>query len=80
MLGSADTKWGDGLSGLARAFFLADARSLLVSHWAIWDDAAERLTTATVKNFQAGRAEALRQAMLALMNDQSTPRFAHRAA
>lgn len=73
-----------GLSGLARAFFLAGARSLLVSHWPVWDDTAGRITTATVKGFQAnpaqGRAEALRQAALALMSDTSDPRFAHPAA
>jgi len=50
----------------------------------VWDDAAGRTTTASVKGSQskpaAGRAEALRQAMLALMNDTASPRFAHPAA
>jgi len=69
---------------LARAFFLAGARSMLVSHWPVWDDVAARITTTTVTNFQAaratGRAEALRRAMLAIMDDGSEPRFAHPAA
>jgi CHAT domain-containing protein/Tfp pilus assembly protein PilF len=89
ILSACNTAAGDvpgakGLSGLARAFFLAGAKSLLVSHWSVWDDAAERLTTETVRNFQAnpqaGRAQALRQSMLSLMNDASAPRFAHPAA
>lgn len=81
---AADKPGASGLSGLARAFFLAGARSLLVSHWPVWDDVASRLTTTTVKNFQAdpraGRADALRKAMLDIMNDKSSPRFAHPAA
>ena len=81
---AGDSPGAKGLSGLARAFFLAGARSLLVSHWPVWDDAAGRITTTAVKSFQAnpaqGRAEALRQAALALMADPSSPRFAHPAA
>ena len=38
---------GDALSGLARAFFYAGARALLVSHWAVDSNAATRLTTST---------------------------------
>ena len=56
-------------SGLARAFFYAGARSLLVSHWRIDSKAATRLTTSTFDimrlNQTIGRAEALRRAMLA---------------
>jgi len=81
---AGDTPGARGLSGLARAFFLAGAKSLLVSHWTVWDDVAERLTTTAVRRFQTnpadGRGEALRQSMLAVMNDTSSPRFAHPAA
>ena len=35
------------LSGLARAFFYANARALLVSHWAVNSEAAVKLTTQT---------------------------------
>jgi CHAT domain-containing protein len=89
ILSACNTAAGDapgarGLSGLARAFFLAGARSLLVSHWPVWDDVASRLTTATVTHHQAARggrrAEALRRATLAVMDDASEPRFAHPAA
>jgi CHAT domain-containing protein len=57
------------LSGLARAFFYAGARALLLSHWRIDSKAATRLATSTFdimnSNQTIGRAEALRRAMLA---------------
>jgi CHAT domain-containing protein/Tfp pilus assembly protein PilF len=65
----------EALSGLARAFFYAGARSLLVSHWGIDSKAATRLTTSTFdimgSNQTIGRAEALRRAMLAYLDDRS---------
>lgn len=55
------------LSGMARAFFYAGARALLVSHWAVGSDAAVKLTTRVFKELKArpkiGRAEALRFSM-----------------
>lgn len=61
---------GEGLSGLASGFFLAGARSLLVSHWPVWSDAATRLTEAMLAEAARSpglpRAEALRRAMLSL--------------
>src|SRR5207244_5038607 len=57
----------EALSGLARAFFYAGARTLLVSHWSVESRAATRLTTATFGHLKAdptiGRAGALRRAM-----------------
>lgn len=38
---------GEGLSGLARAFFYAGARSVMVSHWEVSDAATTTLITAT---------------------------------
>ena len=38
---------GEGLSGLARAFFYAGARSVLVSHWEVSDAATTELITAS---------------------------------
>lgn len=76
----------DGLSGLARSFFYAGARSLLVSHWRVRDDAAVRLTTGAVERWRAGasRADAFRASMRALMADTSldatSQSFAHPAA
>ena len=68
-------------SGLARAFRLAGAGSLLLSHWAVRDDAAAFLTVETIKNAESGmgRAEALRQAQLKLMADRSIAGSAHPA-
>ncbi len=68
----------EALSGLARAFFYAGARALLVSHWAVDSQDAARLATATFGNLKSdpsiGRAEALRRAMLAFLNDPSEER------
>src|SRR5262245_2575496 len=80
---AADKPGAEALSGLARAFFYAGARALLVSHWAVGSKAATRLTTATFGLMHSdpnlGRAEALRRAMLDFMNDASSPLNAHPA-
>lgn len=74
---AGDKPGAEAMSGLARAFFYAGARSLLVTHWAVDSAAATRLTTSTFdlmkKDPAVGRAEALRQAMLAFLNDESSP-------
>jgi CHAT domain-containing protein len=61
----------EALSGLARAFFYAGARALLVSHWSVNSVAAVRLVTGAIgrmtANNKLGRAEALRQSMLSLI-------------
>ncbi len=73
----------EAMSGLARSFFYAGARALLVSHWAVDSAAATRLATATFENLKAdpalGRAEALRRAMLAYLDDAYDPRNAYPA-
>jgi len=57
----------EGLSGLAKAFFYAGARSVLVSHWEVSDAATTELITSTFSNLEArsvsGRAIALQAAM-----------------
>jgi CHAT domain-containing protein/tetratricopeptide (TPR) repeat protein len=79
--GAGDTTSGEALSGLARAFFYAGARALLVSHWAMDSEAAVLLTTRTFaelkKNPAIARAEALRRAMQAVIDDRSRPDAAH---
>ncbi len=80
ILSACNTASGDGgnaeaLSGLARAFFYAGTRALLVSHWPVFSGANVELTTKTfqaMKDAEAsgkpiGRAEALRRSMLALI-------------
>ncbi len=62
----------ESLSGLARAFFYAGARALLVSHWAVNSEATVNLITSAVgaisRDNKIGRAEALRWAMLAMID------------
>jgi len=80
ILSACNTAAGDGrgsatYSGLARAFQLAGAKALLLSHWPVRDDAAARLSVATVTAAAGGmeRSEALRRAQLALMASQDLP-------
>jgi CHAT domain-containing protein len=72
----------EALSGLARAFFYAGSRALLVSHWAVASDATVKLITGAVGRMASdnriGRAEAMRQSMLALI-DKGEPLEAHPA-
>jgi len=78
---AGDKPGAEALSGLARSFFYAGARALLVTHWSVDSAAATRLTTSTFDRLKAdpklGRAEALRQAMLSYLNDASSPRNAY---
>jgi CHAT domain-containing protein len=76
ILSACNTAAGEGsdaeaLSGLARAFFYAQARALLVSHWEVNSDATVKIITTAMremsKHGRIGRAEALRRAMLALI-------------
>lgn len=75
--GAGQGEAAEALSGLARVFFYAGARALLVSHWEVDSDAAVKLITAAIaelaKDTSIGRAEAMRRAMLAVMADTSRP-------
>ncbi len=68
----------EGLSGLAKGFFYAGARSLLVSHWAVESDSAVLLTTEMFSRYEnnqgMGKAEALRQSMQKL---RQNPKYDH---
>jgi CHAT domain-containing protein len=84
VLSACNTASGGGegaeaLSGLARAFFYAGARALLVSHWAVYSKAATELTIKTFSTLAVtpnmGRAEAFRRAMLALIEDGKPPSY-----
>ena len=71
----SDEEPSNGVSGFAEAFFEAGARTLLLSHWRLRDDAAARLVAGTFRaqsnRPQINKAEALRQSMMELMNDSS---------
>ena len=73
----------DGLSGLAKAFFYAGTRALLVSHWPVSSASTVKLITGLFAEAAAhpeiGGAEALRRSMLKLMDDPGRPEFAHPA-
>ncbi|MCR2834692.1 CHAT domain-containing tetratricopeptide repeat protein [Parerythrobacter lacustris] len=81
ILSACNTAASDGkagasaLSGLARSFFHAGARSLLVSHWYIRDDVAALLTAKAVEarrdDPQISRAGALQAAMTSIRVDKS---------
>jgi CHAT domain-containing protein len=72
----------EALSGLGRAFIYAQARALLVSHWAVDSAATVKLITGTVRRMTrgkpAGRAEALRRSMVDLIR-HGEPHEAHPA-
>ncbi len=79
VLSACNTATGEGagaeaVSGLGRAFFYAGARALLVSNWPVETNSA-RLLTSDLFRRQAedpalARAEALRRAMLALIDGE----------
>ena len=77
------TPGAEALSGLAKAFFYAGSRAILVSHWPVESSAAVKLTTRMLAQRAnhpgIGRAEALRRSMMALMADDGKPFYAHPA-
>jgi CHAT domain-containing protein/TPR repeat protein len=72
-----------GLSGLARAFFLAGARNILVSNWYVESNAAVKITTQlfkkAVENGDLSYAEALRLAILDLLSNPESSLESHPA-
>jgi CHAT domain-containing protein/tetratricopeptide (TPR) repeat protein len=77
VLSACNTATGDGagaeaVSGLGRAFFYAGTRALLVSNWPVETTSARELTTdlfrRQAQNAGLSRAEAMRQAMVGLID------------
>ena len=62
----------EAVSGLGRAFFYAGTRTLLVTNWAVHSESARELVTDVfhrqASDTKLSRAEALRQAMLTVMD------------
>jgi CHAT domain-containing protein len=77
---SGDKPGAEALSGLARAFFYAGGRSLLVSHWELPSDSAVALMVETFAAIKAdpglSHAEALQKAMLAMIDNSENPKWA----
>jgi CHAT domain-containing protein len=73
---AAERSGGDPLSGLARGFFFAGARSLLVTHWAVESTSAAIITTRTIerwtRNRQLSRAQALQQTAIDMIEARDT--------
>jgi CHAT domain-containing protein len=69
--GPGGTTAGESLSGLARSFFYAGARALLVTHWSVNDQTAAFLVSDTLRRLRAkpedGIAAALRDAQLGML-------------
>ena len=76
----ADGRAEEAMSGLARGFFFAGSRSLLVTHWSVESESAMQLTTNAFASYKKDttmrRSEALRQSMLTVMK---SPAFGHPA-
>lgn len=70
--GAADGAGAEAFSGLGRAFFYAGTRAMLLSNWPVETTSARLLTTDLFRRQAAepglGRAEALKQAMTALID------------
>lgn len=78
ILSACNTAAGNGgedeaLSGLASAFFYAGARSLLVSHWPVYSEAAVVLTTRMLQAWSTdpglSRSQAMQAAVLSALDD-----------
>jgi CHAT domain-containing protein len=77
----------EAASGLGRAFFYAGTRALLVTNWSVHSQSARQLVTDLFKrqadDVKLSRSEALRQAMMALLdgpgylNSQGKTEFAY---
>lgn len=79
---SADGRLGgDGLSGLARAFFHAGAPAVLASHWEVSDAATAQLMVDTFANLDRrdvrGRGAALQAAQARLRQRGQRPEWVH---
>ena len=73
---------GDALSGLARGFFFAGAKSLLVTHWEVELLSAANITVRTMEKYTSNRSltrsQALQQTAIEMIEGkESNPEWAH---
>jgi CHAT domain-containing protein len=77
---AGDKPGAEALSGLARAFFYAGAKTLAVSHWEVDSEATVALMgglfDALKANPRLSRAEALQMSMLRMIANSSKPEWA----
>jgi CHAT domain-containing protein len=77
---AGDKPGAEALSGLARAFFYAGAKSLVVSNWGVDSDATVALMDGLFEALQANphlpHAEALQASMLRMIANSSKPEWA----
>jgi tetratricopeptide (TPR) repeat protein len=75
------TPGAEGLSGLAKAFFYAGTRTLLVSHWSVSSEATTQLITQMFQRVarepNISGAEALRFSMMEMINSKEKPYCNH---
>jgi len=77
---AAEKPGAEALSGLARAFFYAGARSLVVSNWEVETKSAVAVMTGTFAALaddpKLSHAEALQKSLLAMIGDAQHPEWA----
>jgi CHAT domain-containing protein len=77
---AAEKPGAEAFSGLARAFFYAGARSLVVPNWEVDSKSAVQLMVGTFVALAAdpklSHAQALQQSMLAMIDDAQHPQWA----
>jgi CHAT domain-containing protein len=77
--GTGEVQIGEGVMSLRRAFRIADAQTVLASHWKVSDKATSQLMTEFIRRWRSGepRAKAWREAQLSLLhsNEFQNPYF-----
>ncbi len=81
--GPGNQTGGESLSGLARAFFFAGARALVVSHWSVEDESTGDLMIRMFQHMRstppADWATALQAAQISVIEDAAQPRWSFRS-